>query len=145
MGRLIKNHLARLIILTAAAYQLLASIFAFFFPKILFDFSTKNLDGAVKPVPYLQIVNFLLALVTLAYEWPIGLVAGTTLQQSIEARVAWLPLCATAAALIYQGTNAALYYVIGVAVYAWAYVEGEVICPTPWMLPRRKMHQVKDV
>ena len=37
-----------------------------------------------------------------------------------------LPLWALAAVLMYQGTNAALYYLVGEAVYLWAYSEGEV-------------------
>ncbi|KAG8408087.1 hypothetical protein J3459_018185 [Metarhizium acridum] len=54
MGRLIKNHLGRLIILTAAAYQVGAAIEGFIWPKIFWDFLTKNLDPAVKPIPILQ-------------------------------------------------------------------------------------------
>jgi hypothetical protein len=41
MGRLIKNHLARLIILTAATYQVAAGLHGFFWPKIFWDMWTK--------------------------------------------------------------------------------------------------------
>jgi hypothetical protein len=34
MGKLVKNHLARLIILTASSYQVAASLEALFWPKI---------------------------------------------------------------------------------------------------------------
>jgi hypothetical protein len=59
-------------------------------------------------------------------EWPLPLLAGTGIHRSLEFRLATLPLAALAAALIYQGTNAALYYLVGMLVYFWAYSEGEV-------------------
>ena len=73
MGKLIKNHWARLLILTAAAYQTLAATYAFFWPKVFFDFLTTNLDPIVRPIPVLQIVNLLLGLLALAWEWPLPL------------------------------------------------------------------------
>jgi hypothetical protein len=47
MGKLIKNHWARLIILTAAIYQCAAALEGFFWPKIFWDYLTKNLDGSI--------------------------------------------------------------------------------------------------
>ncbi|PSS27912.1 hypothetical protein M430DRAFT_15157 [Amorphotheca resinae ATCC 22711] len=137
MGKLIKNHWARLIILTAAAYQVAAAIEGFFWPKIFWDFLTKNLDGAVKPVPILQIINLLFGIWMFAWEWPLPLLAGTALHRSIEARLVVLPLTALAAALLYQATNPAIYYLIGLGVYFWAYSEGEVVVAQPWSVPRR--------
>lgn len=49
------------------------------------------------------------------------------------------PLCSLAAVLLYQGTNAALYYLIGIGVYFWAFSEGEVVCERAWCLPRRSV------
>ncbi|RSM16652.1 hypothetical protein CEP52_000373 [Fusarium oligoseptatum] len=118
MGRLIKNHWARLIILSAAAYQIAAAIEAFFWPKIFLGF------------PNTQPRRRWL-------EWPLGFVAGSALHRSLEFRLALLPLTALCAALIYQGTNAAIYYLIGMIVYFWAYSEGEIICAKPWSLPQR--------
>ncbi|KAK5159684.1 hypothetical protein LTR04_004864 [Oleoguttula sp. CCFEE 6159] len=137
MGKLIKNHWARLVVLAAAAYQVAAAIHGFFWPKFFWDFLTKNLDGAVKPVPILQLVNLLLGLFGLAYEWPLNYLAGTMLHRSIEARLLIFPLSALSAALLYQGTNAALYYLVGIAAYFWAYSEGEVVCAAPWKLPKK--------
>ena len=174
MGKLIKNHWARLVILTAAACayipsmlygvqstdpppdQICAAIEAFFWPKIFWDFATKNLDGAVKPIPALQIINIVLGIVGLAWEWPLGALAGTGLHRSIEARLIVYPLSALCALLIYQGTNSGLYYIVGMIAYFWAYSEGEVclirlphldmynitnifkvVCPEPWTLPKR--------
>lgn len=128
----------------------------FFWPKIFWDFLTKTLDSAVKPIPILQIINLVCGLVLLALEWPLNFIAGSSIHRSLEARLAFLPLTALAAALLYQGTNAAIYQVIGLGVYFWAYSEGEVrfvssastflstrltrqqmICAKPWTLPQR--------
>lgn len=174
MGKLIKNHWARLVILTAAACksyptaidtttntilittpdQIGAALECFFWPKIFWDFATKNLDGAVKPIPVLQVINMILGFIGLAWEWPLPLLAGTGLHRSIEARLIIYPLSALCALLIYQGTNSGLYYIIGMGAYFWAFSEGEVctiislldidvltlvkvVCPEPWTLPKR--------
>ncbi|EHY60441.1 hypothetical protein HRR83_000202 [Exophiala dermatitidis] len=139
MGKLIKNHWGRLIVLTAATYQLAAAIEGFFWPKIFWDFLTKNLDGAVKPFPALQIINVVLSILIFAWEWPfkpvVKLLPG--LHRSMEARLVVYPLAALAGVLLYQATNSSLYYIIGVIVYFWAYSEGETVCPEPWTVPKR--------
>ncbi|KAI9753042.1 MAG: hypothetical protein M1815_000141 [Lichina confinis] len=137
MGKLIKNHWARLIILTAATYQIAAAIQGFFWPKVFWDFLTKNLDGAVKPVPVLQVLNLLLGIVAIAWEWPLKWVAGTAVHRSTEARLVVYSLSALVAVLMYQATNPALYYLIGIGAYLRAYVDGEIICAEPWSLPKR--------
>ena len=146
MGKLIKNHWARLIVLTASlcscihisfyslgrvtnsslSDQVAAALEGFFWPKIFWDFLTKNLDLAVKPLPILQIINLVFGMVMFAWEWPLGFLAGTAMHRSIEARLVVLPLTALAAALLYQATNPAIYYTIALGVYFWAYSEGEV-------------------
>ncbi|KAF8539405.1 hypothetical protein BDD12DRAFT_737237 [Trichophaea hybrida] len=137
MGRLIKNHLARLIIMTAATYQIAAAIHGIFWPKIFWDFKTKNLNGAVKPFPILQIVNILFGLMGLAWEWPLPIIIPkSAFHRSIGARLAIYPLSVFVAILLYQGTNAAIYYLVGLALYFWAYSEGEIVC-MPWKLPER--------
>ncbi|PHH92026.1 hypothetical protein CDD83_9217 [Cordyceps sp. RAO-2017] len=138
MGKLIKNHWARLILLTASAYQIVAAIEGFFWPKIFWDFLTKNLDAAVKPVPVLQIINLIFGLGLFALEWPLTFLAGTGIHRSLEFRLAILPLTALASILMYQTTNPAIYYVIGMGAYFWAYSEGEMICAKPWTLPQRE-------
>ncbi|KAF6818591.1 pro41 protein [Colletotrichum musicola] len=143
MGRLIKNHWARLIVMSAAAYQFGAALEGFFWPKIFWDFLTKTLDPAVKPIPVLQIINLLMALFMVALEWPLGFIAGSSIHRSLEFRLIILPLTTLAAALIYQGTNAALYYLIALVVYFWAYSEGEIICAKPWTLPQRGRNGAK--
>ncbi|KAF6226379.1 hypothetical protein HO133_009245 [Letharia lupina] len=186
MGKLIKNHWARLIILTAAAYQVAASVSGFFWPKLFWDFLTTNLDHAVRPIPILQIINLLLGLLGLCWEWPLPLftsaatstrlhhnhtaasyshtsqrtghkhtdsnaspprapnratTALAAMHRSIEARLFIYPLSSLAALLLYQGTNAGIYYIIGMAVYFWGFSEGEVVMGVPWTLPRRRKSQ----
>lgn len=80
----------------------------------------------MKPFPILQIINLVFGVVLFAMEWPLPLLAGSSVHRSLEFRLAFLPLTTLAAALIYQGTNAAIYYFIGLLVYFWAYSEGEV-------------------
>lgn len=62
----------------------------------------------------------------LALEWPLPLLAGTSIHRSIEFRLAMLPLTALACLLMYQSTNPGIYYLIGMGAYFWAYSEGEV-------------------
>ncbi|KAH8603060.1 hypothetical protein B0O99DRAFT_680029 [Bisporella sp. PMI_857] len=137
MGKLIKNHWARLIVLTAAVYQIAAAVEGFFWPKIFFDFLTKNLDMAVKPLPILQVINLVFGVLLFAWEWPLGFIAGTAMHRSIEARLVVLPMAGLAAALLYQATNPAIYYTVALMVYFWAYSEGEVVVAKPWSIPQR--------
>jgi len=155
MGKLIKNHWARLIILTAGACtspplpfpqspltpppdQLAASLHGYFWPKIFWDFLTKTLDPAIKPFPILQTLNLLFGLLALWWEYPGPFIAGTMMHRSMEARLVVYPLSALAALLLYQGTNAGIYYLVGVGVYFWAFSEGEVVCGRAWELPMRR-------
>lgn len=138
MGRLIKNHLARLIILTAATYQVAAGIHGFFWPKVFVDVWTKSLDGAVKPFPILQIFNIIMGLVGLCWEYPLPfLVPNSSFHRSIAARLTVYPISVVFGALLYQGTNAAIYYLVGIVIYFWAYSEGEIVC-MPWKIPERR-------
>lgn len=135
MGKLIKNHWARLIVLSSGAYQVAAGIQGFFWPKILWDFSSHTLDVLVKPVPILQILNIIFGLCLIAWEYPAPFLAGSSIHRSIEARLAFLPLAALVAALMYESTNAAIYHVIAMGVYILAYGEAEVICKDAWTVP----------
>lgn len=150
------SHQKRTLLITIASDQVAAAIEGFFWPKIFWDFLTKNLDGAVKPIPALQSINLVLGLIGLAWEWPLKYIADTRIHRSIEARLAVYPISVLAAVILYQGTNSALYYLIGIGVYVWAYSEGEVsrypffnhhasatdivhqiVCGEPWSLPKR--------
>lgn len=110
----------------STADHIAASLEGFFWPKIFFDFLTKNFDKAVKPFPTLQIINLAFGIITFSYEWPLRLVAGSAIHRSMELRLFWLPLMSLSCALLYQAMDPALYYLIGLVAYFWAYSEGEV-------------------
>jgi len=65
----------------------------------------------------------------LAWEWPLEFLAGTAIHRSLELRILLLPLSSLTAVLLYQGTNPAMYYLIGCGMYFWAYTQGEVHGP----------------
>ncbi|EGX44340.1 hypothetical protein TWF173_003243 [Orbilia oligospora] len=141
MGKLIKNHLARLIVMTAAAYQIAAGVHGYFWPKIFWDMWTTTLNPLVTPAPILQTLNVVAGLFMLAWEYPFPLlVPGTAFHRSIVARLVALPIVTLIAVLLYQGTNPALYYIVGAGVYLWALNEGEVVC-MPWKVPTRGKSQ----
>lgn len=106
--------------------QVASAIEGFIWPKVFWDFVSRNLDAAVAPVPVLQILNLLMGLIGIAWEWPLKPFAGSGPHRSIEVRLIIYPLSALLAALLYQGTDPAIYYLIGIGVYFWAYSEGEV-------------------
>ena len=85
----------------------------------------------MRPVPFLQIINLLLGLLCLAWEYPLPWLSGTAMHRSIEARLVAYPVASLAALLLYQGTNPGIYYLIGMGVYFWAFSEGEVRF-VPW-------------
>lgn len=128
MGRLIVNHLARLLALAASSMHLCAAFFSFFFPKILWDPCTTLLNPLVKPVPVLSVINTVLALLVLAVEWPLPILARLrTLHGSFEFRLlGLLPLAGFWVGLDYWGLDVAPVYVIAIGVYTWAWCRGEV-------------------
>ncbi len=112
-----------LLLLTHYTDQVAAAIEGFFWPKIFWDFLSKNLDGAVKPIPILQIINLFFGIGMLALEWPLSFVAGTGIHRSLEFRLIILPLTTLTSALMYQSTNPAIDYFIGIVLYFCAYSE----------------------
>jgi hypothetical protein len=122
--------------------QLAAAIQGIFWPKAFFDFLTTSLDAAVKPIPYLQVGNILCSLLILAWEWPVAYIAGTTIHSSLKSRIPVLVLAAVPSILLYQSTNAAIYYLTAAVVYLWAYVEGEVCGFSSYFLLGRTAHFV---
>lgn len=126
MGRMIKSHWARLLTITAAVWQIVASIEGFIWPKIFWDFSTSSLNPLVRPSRALQTLNLVLGLLTIAWEWPVPLISTSPLHRSIIARIVFYPLCAFFALLMYQSTTAGICYLFAMAIYFWALREGEV-------------------
>lgn len=127
-----------------------ATLFAFFFPKLLWDWLTTTLNVAVKPFPILQIISMVLAASVFALEWPFPGMTSIRLgsfhpHSSIAFRLLYYPAVALTAALLYQGTEAAGFYIIAMSLYFWAYCEGEVVLPEPWALPRKVSRSSRPV
>lgn len=87
-------------------------------------------------MPILQIINLLFGIFCTAFEWPAPFVQGYAFHRSFEFRFLLYPMSALFAALIYQGTNPAIYYLIAIVLYFWAYADGEVALPVPCSRPR---------
>ena len=104
-----------------------ASVQGIIWPKIFWEFLTKKFDGAVTPFPILPVINLALSLLVLAWEWPLKFLAGTILHKSIKAKLIALPFPILAAALIYQGTDPAIYYLVGIGIDFWAAKRGEAV------------------
>ncbi|KAI0526172.1 hypothetical protein F5B22DRAFT_146134 [Xylaria bambusicola] len=62
-------------------------------------------------------MNLLVALLLLALEWPLPSLPRWTLYRSCELRIITFMTAAFLAFFFYQATNAAIYYVIGTALY----------------------------
>jgi hypothetical protein len=78
-------------------------------------------------MPILQTLNLFLGLLILAWEWPLKFLTTTNIYSSIKVRLFALPLTILCALFLYQAIDAAMYYIIGMGIYFWAYREGEVI------------------
>jgi len=109
--------------------HLTASIVGFFNPKIFFDFTTRRLDCLLTPVPVLQALNMTSSLFMLALEWPLISLTGPVFYRSFALRFSAIPAAASLALLLHQGTNAALYYLIGLILYGKGYIRNEVWIP----------------
>lgn len=126
MGRLIKNHWARLVVLIAATIQIGGAIQGFFWPKVTWDFATLVLNCLVSPFPALQVINLMLGSIVLAWEWPLGIIAGRMYHRSIHARLVMFPICAVSTVCLYQSHMSAIYYMLGICGYILALSEREV-------------------
>lgn len=111
--------------------HLLSSILSFFWPKLLFDFLTTTLNPLVKPIPYLQIINTVVALSIICFEYPVPIILDIptlkTWHARIETRlVVTLPLAMWTSVLGYQTYGAAVGYFCAWGVWWIGFVEGEV-------------------
>lgn len=98
------------------------------------------------------------------YEWPLPWIAGSWIHESIELRLFFYSISTMFAVMIYQGMNPAIYYLVGMGVYFWAYCDGEVsqpaglgrrtrmltlsgqvVCSRPWKLPHKPSYYGKPV
>ncbi|GAA5877381.1 hypothetical protein JCM8547_003015 [Rhodosporidiobolus lusitaniae] len=132
MGAFSWSNWARLLALTAGTYVAWAALWGCFYRKYLWDFVGGSLGptGIVPPpqaafflkvivdAPVLQVLSILNGLFTLALEWPIKPLAGTTIHRSHAVRLAFYSWCAFLAMFIYQTIDGGVFYLIAVLAYA---------------------------
>ena len=102
--------------------------------------NTHNTNNNLKPSPYHKPTTSSLSTTTTTTNPPHPpkvTILLAAMHSSIEARLLIYPLSTLAALLLYQATNAGLYYIIGMCVYFWGFSEGEVVMGTPWTLPKK--------
>lgn len=87
-------------------------------------------DKATRPRPYLQVINLLASMSICLLEWPVKCIAGSSFHRSIIFRFCIIPVIFIPAILMYQTHEPGVYYLIGLAIYAWAYRQNEV-WPSP--------------
>ncbi|KAH6658639.1 hypothetical protein BKA67DRAFT_513618, partial [Truncatella angustata] len=97
--------------------QVAAAIQGFFWPKIFWDFQTRIMDILVTPLPILQVINLVCGVVVILWEWPWRPATAISFHRLIYSHILVLMIAALPAWLLYQGTNAAIYYHIGMALY----------------------------
>ena len=113
-------------LLMILADQVLAAVHAFFWPKTYWDVFSAKIEFLVTP-PILQVLALFCGALTLVIEYPPQKVASLVSRDSIYWRLLLTFLNASLSALLYQGTDAALYHVIalGIFVYTRRYRQSE--------------------
>jgi len=142
MGNLIWHDWARFVTIASSMYAVWAGYWAIFYRKFFWDFVGGNLrdpGGIQAPngdalfitvivrAPVIQIFVIFLGAGLLALEWPLPYVKDWSIRRSFVVRIVALVVQAALAILLYQGTNAAVYSLIGAFGYARAQALGEVM------------------
>lgn len=140
MGKLIWHELSRYVSLAASTYAVWAGVWAIFFRKFFWDFFGGILrdPGGIQPnprisvfitlivrVPVIQTMTITFGLVIIALEWPLVTVDRIPFHRLIPIKILLLILQAAIAALLYQGTNAALWSLVAVTLYGRALASKE--------------------
>lgn len=142
MGKLIWHELSRHVSLTASTYAVWAGIWAIFFRKFFWDFVGGILrdPGGIQPnprisvfitlivrVPVIQTMAIALGLAIIALEWPLVSLKWIPFHRIIPVKILLLIFQAALAALLYQGTNAALWSLVAVGLYGRALASKETM------------------
>lgn len=142
MGKLIWHELSRYVSLTASTYAVWAGIWAIFFRKFFWDFVGGILrdPGGIQPnprisifitlivrVPVIQTLTIAFGLAIIALEWPLVSVKWIPFHRVVAVKMLLLVIQAALSALLYQGTNAALWSLVGVGLYGRALASKEIM------------------
>jgi hypothetical protein len=144
MGKFIWHDWARYVSISASIYLVWASIWGLLYRKFFFDFIDRTYTTGNPPlpmpnvkyapilsvivtIPLIQILAMLMAIITVAFEYPAPFLKGTFMERNFAFKMVWLLMQATLAILFYQGTNAFIWSVIAAGAYARALALGEVM------------------
>jgi len=145
MGKFIWHQWARFVSISAAVYLIWAAIWGILYRKFFWDFIDHGFDTSgpvpipipnprykaiievIVTIPLIQIISLLMAVFTLAFEYPIPLVKGTAFERNFTFKAVYLVFQSVFAILFYQGTNAAIWGTIAAGAYARAVYLGEVM------------------
>jgi len=142
MGKFIWHDWARLVSISASIYLFWAAAWGIFYRKFFFDFihhgyssdpphhPTPNpryqpVMDIIITVPLVQLFAMVLALIAIAFEYPIPLMKRSFANRNFTFKIVWLLFQASLALLFYQGTNGFLWSIIGACGYAMAIRRGE--------------------
>ncbi|KAI0074644.1 hypothetical protein K474DRAFT_1765355 [Panus rudis PR-1116 ss-1] len=140
MASLIWHQYGRFVSLSATVYTIWAAFWGFWFRKFFFDFATGIVrsPGGVQPspsvsffitiivkAPIVQIISMLVGIALLALEYPAPFLKDTSLSRSFVFKGMMLIAQFFFALLYYQGTNGAIWSLIGAMCYARATMLGE--------------------
>ncbi|KAF8497653.1 ATP adenylyltransferase-domain-containing protein [Gautieria morchelliformis] len=140
MGVFIWHDWAHFVTIGASIYTVWAGFWGLIYRKFFWDFVSGTLrdPGGIQPAnsdkifidiivtaPVVQILAMVIGFVILAIELPVPPLKATSIHRSWVVRIVLLVLQAFLTILFYQGTNAALYSVIGIIGYTMAQIRGE--------------------
>ena len=105
---------------------MIAAVQGFFWPKIFWDFTTRRLDKIVTPVPLLQTLNLITAMFVIMWQMPFPCLASVAFHRRMVALCVLLPCAFLFSALLYQGTEPAVFYLVSFVLYFLAYKDQEL-------------------
>ncbi|KAF8305569.1 hypothetical protein DL93DRAFT_306740 [Clavulina sp. PMI_390] len=145
MGRFIWHEWSRYVAISASVYLVWAAIWGIFYRKFFWDFIDHGYDTSgpvplpipnprykaiisiIVTIPLIQILALIMALGTLAVEYPIPPLKSSMFHRNFTFKCIWLVFQAVLAALFYQGTNAFIWSTIAAFGYLRAEMRGEIM------------------
>lgn len=92
------------------------------------------MDVLVHPIPILQICNVLFGMALLLWEWPVKAVMKCPSHSRTSVHITLILAASVPALLLFQATNAALYYFVAAVLYYCSYRRHESCCTCPHVI-----------
>jgi len=141
MGVFIWHQWARFVTITASVYTIWSGYWGLFYRKFFWDFvqGTLRAPGGLQPsasalpfvgvivkMPIIQPIAIVVGFIMLSMEMPLPFIKNTAIHRSWMPRIMGLIIQAFLASLYYQGTNAAVWSLIGCFGYIQATIRSEI-------------------